>query len=168
MAFQAVFQKTPLQFIPSKAEALDIQPEITRSNIIHRTESTNMTHNARVGLLICQDLMFLSKVTGIAQSLGFQIEATSQTQGIIKAAVGGYACVILDLSLPLKVADLTSVLRDTPKPPVIAFGAHVDTARLEEARQAGCLEVLPRSAFNMHLPEILTKYLGEPEPLKPE
>lgn len=118
---------------------------------------------SRVGLLICNDLLFLSKVTGIAQSLGYQVEAAGMPQGLIKAAVGGYACILLDLSLPaLKVADIVNNLRDNPPPPVIAFGAHVDTARLQEARDAGCREVLPRSAFNMQLPEILTRYLGEP------
>ncbi len=122
-----------------------------------------MTIASRVGLLICNDLLFLSKVTGIAQSLGYQVEAVGMPQGLIKAVVGGYACILLDLSLqPLKVADIIANLRDNPPPPVIAFGAHVDTARLEEARQAGCREVLPRSAFNMQLPEILTRYLGEP------
>lgn len=106
----------------------------------------------------------MSKVTGIAQSLGYQVEAVGMPQGLIKAAVGGYACIILDLSLPtLQVAAITSNLRDNPPPPVIAFGAHVDVARLQEARDAGCREVLPRSVFNMQLPEILTRYLGEPE-----
>lgn len=120
-----------------------------------------MTIAARVGLLICQDLMFLSKVTGTAHSLGLRVEATSLSQGLIKAATGGYACVFVDLGLqPFAVADLTRVLPAESSPPVVAFGSHVDTARLEEARQAGCGEVVPRSYFNSHLPEILTRYLG--------
>ncbi|MDB5336285.1 MAG: hypothetical protein JWN70_1904 [Planctomycetaceae bacterium] len=123
-----------------------------------------MTIASRVGLLICQDLLFISKVTGIAGSLGYQIETANLKQGFIKAAVGGYACIIFDLSLqPFAVADLTRTLRDTPPTPVIAFGAHVDTKRLAEARAAGCREVLPRSQFNMQMPEILTRYLGPPE-----
>ena len=105
--------------------------------------------------------MFLSKVTGTARSLGVQVEATSLSLGLIKAATGGYACIFLDLGLqPFTVADLTRVLPEESPPPVIAFGSHVDTARLEEARQAGCREVVPRSYFNSHLPEILAKYLG--------
>lgn len=105
--------------------------------------------------------MFLSKVTGTAHSLGLRVEATSLSQGLIKAATGGYACVFVDLGLqPFAVADLTGVLGTESPPPVIAFGSHVDTARLEEARQAGCREVVPRSHFNSHLPEILTRYLG--------
>ncbi|MES2793600.1 MAG: response regulator [Planctomycetota bacterium] len=121
-----------------------------------------MTIASRVGLLICQDLMFISKVTGTANSLGYQMETVGAPQGLIKAAAGSYACIILDLSLqPLAVADLTRSLGENP-PPVIAFGAHVEVARLAEAREAGCREVLPRSQFNMQLPEILTRYLGAP------
>lgn len=123
-----------------------------------------MTIASRVGLLICQDLLFISKVTGIAGSLGYQIETANLQQGFIKAAVGGYACILFDLSLqPFAVADLIRNVRGNPPPPVIAFGAHVETARLAEARDAGCREVLPRSQFNMQLPEILTRYLGPPE-----
>ena len=119
-----------------------------------------MTAASRVGLLICQDLMFISKVTGTANSLGYQVETTNPKQGVIKAAAGGYACIILDLSLqPFAVADLTGALPDHP-PPVIAFGSHVETARLTEARDASCREVFPRSQFNSQLPEILTRYLG--------
>ncbi len=121
-----------------------------------------MTIASKVGLLICNDLLFLSKVTGIAGSCGYQVEAVGLPQGLIKSALGGYACILLDLSLPIKVADIMQNLRENPPPPVIAFGAHVDTVRLDEARQAGCREVLPRSIFNMQLPEILTRYLAEP------
>lgn len=120
---------------------------------------------ARVGLLISQDLLFISKVTGIASSLGYQVETAGMPQGLIKAAVGGYACIFLDLSLnELAVGLITNNLRDQPPPPVIAFGPHVEIARFKEARDAGCREVLPRSQFNMHLPEILTRYLGPQEP----
>jgi CheY-like chemotaxis protein len=120
-----------------------------------------MTSAKRTGLLICQDLMFISKVTGTANSLGYAVETTNIQQGLNKAAAGGYACVLLDLSLqPLAVPDLTRVLAGEPPTPVIAFGAHVETERLAEARAAGCREVLPRSQFNMQLPQILTRYLG--------
>lgn len=127
-----------------------------------------MTIAARVGLLICNDLLFISKITGIAQSLGFQVEVAPMPQALIKVTLGGYACILLDLSMqPMRVGDILANIRDKPPTPVIAFGAHVDTARLNEARQAGCREVLPRSAFNMQLPEILTRYLGEAHAEKP-
>jgi len=42
--------------------------------------------------------------------------------------------------------------------PVIAFGSHVDKARLDEARAAGCDEVMPRSRFSSELPALLRRY----------
>jgi CheY-like chemotaxis protein len=114
------------------------------------------------GLLLCQDLMFVSKVTNAAIGLGLRIEATGDiAEGLKRVAGGGYQCVIVDLSLqPLAISDLTSILLGDPPPPVIAFGAHVDTVRLEEARLAGCREVFPRSQFHAKLTEILRHYLG--------
>jgi hypothetical protein len=112
-----------------------------------------MTTPPRIGLLLCQDLMFMSKVSNAANSLGLRVEAIGDIgQGLTRAATGDYGCVIVDLTANLP--------GDSPAP-VIAFGAHVDTVRLEEARLAGCREVLPRSQFNAKLPEILQRYLAE-------
>ena len=44
---------------------------------------------------------------------------------------------------------------------VIAFGSHVDVARLKAARAAGCDEVLPRSAFFEGLEERLRQTATE-------
>lgn len=114
------------------------------------------------GLLLCQDLMFVSKITNAADRLGLRIEATGNiAEGLRRVAGGGYHCVIVDLSLrPLAISDITSILPGAPPPPVIAFGAHVDTARLEEARLAGCREVFPRSQFHAKLDEILRRNFG--------
>ena len=38
---------------------------------------------------------------------------------------------------------------------MIAFGSHVATDRLDEARTAGCDDVMPRSRFSGQLPDIL-------------
>jgi len=121
-----------------------------------------VTETPRVGLLICQDLMFMSKVQGAASNLGLRVEAVGNiAQAVAKAGTGDYACVLLDLSLqPLAIQTLTSNLPSTSPPPVIAFGAHVDTVRLDEARIAGCREVMSRGQFNAGLPEILKRYLA--------
>jgi len=47
--------------------------------------------------------------------------------------------------------------------PTVAYGSHVDKARLDAARAAGCDEVLPRSKFSAELPDLLRRYLGAPE-----
>ena len=114
-----------------------------------------------VALLLSQDLFFTSKITGTASGLGFRVEVEgNRERGLTKVGTGDYRCVILDLGWKgVSVPELIANLPDDPRPPVIAFGAHVETDRLHEARVAGCAEVLPRSKFSADLPDLLTRYL---------
>lgn len=116
---------------------------------------------SKVGLVICSELMTVSQITSAAKALGLQVETVlHSTQALIKAALGGYACIILDLEMqPLVVKDFIANCKGNP--PVVAFGPHVDTTRLSEGRSAGCTLVLTRSQFHAQLPEILKKYLAE-------
>ena len=113
-------------------------------------------------LLVSQDLFFSSKITATAESLGFQVDVIANAQTIASKAVDStYGCVFLDLAMPdLAVADFVAALPKESRLRVVAFGAHVHTARLDEARNAGCDEVMPRGKFSATLPEILTRYLG--------
>jgi CheY-like chemotaxis protein len=119
------------------------------------------TDTKAAALLISQDLFFSSKVTSTANELGFHVVVEGNVaQAVLKVAASKCRCLILDLATPgLRVADVTSSLPKTNRPTVIAFGAHVLTARLQEAREAGCDEVMPRSKFSATLPDILTRYL---------
>lgn len=118
-----------------------------------------MTSPAKPGLFLCKDLMFLSRVTSTANSLGLRVEAvTDWNQGLTKAASGDYRVVYFDLEQPHSVADLLRALPTENPPPVIAFGPHVKVELLSEARRAGCREVMPRSQFNANLPVILQQY----------
>jgi DNA-binding NarL/FixJ family response regulator len=114
------------------------------------------------GLLITRDLFFASKITGTAAELGFRIAVEGNVaQGANLAADSACRCLILDLTTPgLKVPDVFAALPAVDRPRVIAFGPHVQAALLNEARDAGCDEVLPRSKFSATLVEILTRTLG--------
>ena len=69
------------------------------------------------------------------------------------------SALILDLHNPtLDLSVLLAALTSEPKPKVVAFGSHVDAARLKAARQAGCAEVLPRSAFFERLSEFADSF----------
>lgn len=115
------------------------------------------------GLLVCDDLFFTSKVTGTAEALGLKVvEAGSMTAAKERIAAGGIRFAIVDLSLPgLRAADLVAALPADDRPPVLAFDSHVNTARMQAARDAGCDEVLPRSRLSAELPDLL-KRLSSP------
>jgi CheY-like chemotaxis protein len=69
------------------------------------------------------------------------------------------AFVILDLGMAeTDLAAAVARLRQAAgQLPVIAFGSHVDKARLDAARAAGCDEVLPKSRFSAELPALLRR-----------
>jgi CheY-like chemotaxis protein len=81
-----------------------------------------------------------------------------------------FQCIFIDLADEgLNVAEFFALLK-TDQPlaslpaPVIAFGSHVATARLQAAREAGCTDVMPRSRFSASLPELLQQYCNSELP----
>ncbi len=123
----------------------------------------NSTESTTMGVVITQDLFFGSKITGTADQLGLDVRlAGSVDAGLSQASQETTRLLLLDLAMPgLSVADVLASLPQEHRPTVVAFGAHVNTVRLDEAREAGCDEVLPRSRFVATLPQILTRYLAE-------
>jgi CheY-like chemotaxis protein len=123
-----------------------------------------MAENATgVGLLLSDDLMFASRITGTARSLGLIVKPARSVDVLENLArQESPGCVILDLANPsLHVSELLGWLRETcsPMPRVVAYGSHVDAAGLKAARDAGCDVVLPRSAFVEQLPVTLREWL---------
>src|SRR5215207_7846022 len=104
--------------------------------------------------LVCTDLMFTSKVTGVGKELGRRVRVFPSAKAAAAAGLSDLRVALLDLSNP----------KDTPRedirawkaalPPeavLVAYGSHVDVAALQAAREAGCDVVLPRSAFVQRL-----------------
>jgi CheY-like chemotaxis protein len=114
-----------------------------------------------VGLLLSDDFLFGSRITGTARSLGLAIKTARNTE-TLQALVSQESprCVLIDLSNPgLNIEQLAENLRALePAPFLVAFGSHVDTATLQAARDAGCGVVLPRSKFIEELPGKLAEW----------
>lgn len=123
--------------------------------------SSRAQTNAAV--LVSQDLFFTSKITGTAQEMGYRVETAGKVDEAVDLILAARpACVLVDLTFPgLSLADFMAELPEENRPAVVAFGPHVEKARLDEARAAGCDEVLPRSRFSSTLPEILARYLSQ-------
>lgn len=109
-------------------------------------------------LLVSRDVFFASKVTGTAQQLGLSAATVMSVDALReRVAADAVACVILDLGSGISPADVHSATAAVSRPLLIAFGAHVDTAALAAAKQAGFNEVLPRSRFSADLASILQR-----------
>lgn len=117
------------------------------------------------GLLLSDDLIFTSRVTGTARDLGLTVRA-ARSVDVLEAMARHHPprLVLVDLGNPgMTVPDLLRRLRDAcPVAPfVVAYGSHVDAAGLRAAREAGCDVVLPRSKFVEDLPAKLPEWVAE-------
>ena len=65
--------------------------------------------------------------------------------------LAGASLILLDLALGLDAAAVVAL-----GPPVVAYGAHVDTEALDAAIAAGCVDALPRSKVFRRAAEILS------------
>ena len=116
------------------------------------------------GLLLCDDLIFTSKVTGAAKALGVSVTAARDASSLLRLArQEAPSCVLLDLHNP--GLDLGALLRELKEacpamPRVVAYGSHVEAATLHAARVAGCDLALPRSRFVEELPTALAGWLS--------
>ena len=122
-----------------------------------------MASDEAYGLLLSDDMIFSSRITGTAQALGLKVNAVKSAKNlVVQAKERSPTCVIVDLSHPdLRVPELIGELRDvcSPVPRLVAYGSHVDAATLRAAREAGCNIVLPRSAFVEQLSGSLPQWL---------
>lgn len=117
-----------------------------------------------IALLLCDDLMFTSRITGTARSLGLHIGHV-RSQDALKERVQQQtpAGVVVDLAQPgLELGTLVAWLRENcqPMPCLVAYGSHVDAPGLQAARAAGCNVVLPRSKLVEHLPQLLSGWMS--------
>ncbi len=111
------------------------------------------------GLLLSDDLIFTSRITGVARDLGFSMKV-ARSPAELQQWLDQLAprCIIVDLHNPgLDINQLVESLKegDQPMPFLVGYGSHVHTATLKAARQAGCHLVLPRSQFVEDLPTAL-------------
>ena len=119
---------------------------------------------AATGYVLCDDMIFTSRITGTAQALGLVVRparSIDELKALLQQQMP--RCVIVDLSNSgLEIDNLIAHLREncSSMPRVVGYGSHVDTATLKNARKAGCDPVLPRSQFVEELPKQLAAWAG--------
>src|SRR5262245_36107337 len=95
---------------------------------------TNTPADAPLGLLLSDDLMFTSRITGTARDLGLVVKVARSSEALVNLARQQTPrCVLIDLSNPgLILADLLRQLAEAcaPMPHFVAYGSHVDAETL--------------------------------------
>jgi hypothetical protein len=117
----------------------------------------NSEASADAVLLVSPDLLFAGKIQAAAGPFGLRVLQETELQGISRAVdENAVSVVFLDLNISSpSISEVMDQLPGDPRPMVVAFGPHVNTLRLEEAKWAGCDRVLPRSRFVQELPELV-------------
>jgi CheY-like chemotaxis protein len=117
---------------------------------------------ACTGLLLSDDLIFISRITGTARARGVEMKsARNATDLLALAGALPPTCVLLDLQNPgLDISAAVQALKSMSTPTIVGYGSHVDSASLKAARDAGCDIVLPRSKFVEELPIQFAHWLG--------
>lgn len=115
-----------------------------------------MSRPTRV-LLACGDLFFSTQLRSAAEAAAAQVDVELSADRILpRAATGDYTHLVMDVEMPH--LDLAAIVRSLPadhRPRVIAFGPHMQTARLDAARAAGCDAVLSRGQISASLGSVL-------------
>ena len=121
--------------------------------------------NTATGILLSRDLIFTSKVTGTARSLGHRMLVAGNIEPAATMIAEWRPCVVF---VDLTAGDLVSFESllgyqklSGPETHFVAFGSHVDTETLATARAVGCDPVLPRSKFAAELPDLIKRYFGD-------
>jgi methylmalonyl-CoA mutase cobalamin-binding subunit len=116
------------------------------------------------GYLLCDDLMWMSRVMGEAKAIGCKIIPARTVEKMLQLIQQqGAKSVLLDLGQaevgqePKKIVEQ---LQQAGVERIIAYGSHVETEVLQSAREAGCHPVLARSKMAAVLPELLPSWLS--------
>ncbi len=107
-------------------------------------------------LAIVDDLFFRSKLEVAAAQLGTQLTIAADAGPGLRSG-GPWSRVLIDLNMSR--GDAVGMIRELraahPGVPVIGYVSHVQHELQRQALEAGCTQVLPRSAFVQQLPELL-------------
>jgi len=118
-------------------------------------------------LVVADDLLFRSKISTVAKSLGVVVRAaTTPDAAVERARQERPTLVLLDLDgqrpAPFEVLSRFAADPALASLPTLGFVSHVHAHLVQEARTLGIGRVLARSAFVAELPHILEGHAESP------
>jgi DNA-binding NarL/FixJ family response regulator len=103
------------------------------------------------------DLMFTSRASALATQAGTKLRLFTSAAALANAEGDAPALVIIDLEM--SALDLPALVRElrtaAPQAKLLAYGPHVDHARLAAAQAAGCDQVLSNGELHRRMGEIM-------------
>jgi DNA-binding NarL/FixJ family response regulator len=106
---------------------------------------------------LMDDIFFQMKVAETAKHLGLEFKVASNADALLGLLEPRPQLVIVDLNARSQPIDAIVRLRAAaPDIRIVAFLSHVQRELAEQAKNAGCDEVMPRSSFTQNLVGILS------------
>ncbi|MEM9588834.1 MAG: histidine kinase [Planctomycetota bacterium] len=132
---------------------------MTESNPIDRSRtdvdpsSGQASVSAGKVVFLSGDLMFASRIRGAAEQAGLTFKLSGSLPAEDDAEV---RYIILDLSTRSTLVESLPELasRHCPQSRLLAYGPHVQVARLQAAQEAGFPQVMTRGQFDRDLPTL--------------
>jgi DNA-binding NarL/FixJ family response regulator len=122
-----------------------------------------MTTAPTIGIVV-DDMFFAAKIRAAADAAGRAVQSIKTLEQLHALNDAKPELVILDLnSNRVDAVEAIQFLKSKPELaliPLVGFVSHVDTEAIRRAQDAGCDYVLPRSAFNQMLTEIVAGQFG--------
>jgi DNA-binding NarL/FixJ family response regulator len=106
---------------------------------------------------LMDDLFFQMKVAETAKQLGLELKVAANADALLGLLGAAPKLVIVDLNArqqPIQAIERIRAEKNGIR--VLGFLSHVQTDLAARAREAGCDEVMPRSAFTQNLAKILS------------
>lgn len=119
-------------------------------------------------LVVADDLLFRSKISTVAKSLGVVVRAATTPQAALERARADHpTLVLLDLDgqqpAPFAVLEQFAADPELRSLQTLGFVSHVHAHLVHQARALGIGQVLARSAFVQELPNILAPHAEAPK-----
>ena len=113
-------------------------------------------------LAVVNDLFFSAKITEAAKRAGVTLQYVTNEEDLLEKAKANPSLIIFDLNFDaVQPLELIKKLKADPglkHLSMLGYLSHVQTDIARAAEETGCDTVLPRSAFSMNLPRILSRY----------
>lgn len=120
-----------------------------------------LTQETQRVMAAVEDLMFKSKISETASTLGVEASFPRSPQKLLDAArTSPPDLLILDLASarfePLKLLRSLASDAELSDIPTVGFLPHVEKDLARAAREAGCDKIMARSAFTKDLPQVVS------------
>ena len=122
------------------------------------------TEEKKKVLAVLEDLFFTVKINESAKRAGMPVEFVKSEADALDRAKGKPAVMIIDLNCgsvdPLHLIRAMKADPDLKSVNLIGYVSHVQGELKQQAQEAGCNMVMPRSAFSQNLQQILKRHAG--------